>query len=276
MEQASPTKLGRFIPRHDPSSENLRTPSDATNVVLLFGGLRAHPARRQLFADSQPVEIGGRAFDLLMVLAAAPRTLISKPEIFATVWPNLHVEDANLRVQVAALRKALGKDRDLLETVPGRGYSLSATVEVEGAVAAESAAELKPGGPEPLEVRKTNLIARPHGMVGRQAELVALENALDRSRLITLTGAGGIGKTRLAVELGQRFAGRWPDGVWLIDVAPINQDSVLKAATAAVLGVTFREEGTATDAIAIAISNRQMLLIFDNCELLIGPVAALV
>ena len=77
---------------------------------------------RSLTQEGKPVEIGSRAFDLLAVLLRSKGNLVSKDEIFSYVWPSTRVEESNLRFQMATLRKALGLDRDLIKTVPGRGY----------------------------------------------------------------------------------------------------------------------------------------------------------
>ena len=80
------------------------------------------PATRTLLHRGRPVEIGGRAFDLLLVLLRARGAIVSKAEIMRHVWPSIFVDEGNLRFQMAMLRKALGEDRDLIKTVTGRGY----------------------------------------------------------------------------------------------------------------------------------------------------------
>ena len=87
--------------------------------------------RTQAFADGRPVRLGSRAFDLLVVLLNARGRLVSKDEIVNRVWPSLAVEESNLRFQMAALRRALGEDRDVIKTISGRGYLLAAEVAQE-------------------------------------------------------------------------------------------------------------------------------------------------
>jgi DNA-binding response OmpR family regulator len=91
-------------------------------VVLRFGRFRVLPRARQLLADGRPIELGSRAFDLLMVLITAPGVLLTKKEIMSRVWPDVVVEQNNLKVQMAALRKVLNPDRDVIKTLHGRGY----------------------------------------------------------------------------------------------------------------------------------------------------------
>jgi DNA-binding winged helix-turn-helix (wHTH) protein len=102
-----------------------------------FGRFRLLPHRWELRADGVAVELGSRAFDILMVLTEARGALVTKDEILSRVWPDTVVEENNLVVQISALRKALGEDRDFIRTVPGRGYRFVA--EISAAVAASEA-----------------------------------------------------------------------------------------------------------------------------------------
>jgi DNA-binding response OmpR family regulator len=112
------------------------------DAAIRFRRFRLLPRARQLLVDGQPVDLGSRAFDLLMVLVKTPGTLITKNDILSRVWPNTTVEENNLQVQVSALRKILGGDRDVIRTIPGRGYMFA----VEGTTAESDA--LTPRGTE--------------------------------------------------------------------------------------------------------------------------------
>jgi DNA-binding winged helix-turn-helix (wHTH) protein len=92
------------------------------DATLVFGRFRLLLRRRRLLADGVPVELGTRAFDLLRVLLEADGALVTKEELFDRVWPGIVVSEENLKVQISALRKALGADRDLIHTDFGRGY----------------------------------------------------------------------------------------------------------------------------------------------------------
>jgi TolB-like protein/DNA-binding winged helix-turn-helix (wHTH) protein len=105
----------------------MRLTDDAQGAVE-FGRFRLLPHRRELRADGVAVELGGRAFDVLMVLTEARGTLVTKDEIMARVWPDTVVEENNLVVQISALRRALGEDRDFIRTVSGRGYRFNAEI----------------------------------------------------------------------------------------------------------------------------------------------------
>jgi DNA-binding winged helix-turn-helix (wHTH) protein len=102
-------------------------PSEA-DTTLEFGRFRILTRRRQLLAGGVPVELGSRAFDLLMILIEADGALVTKDELLARVWPGIFVDVTNLKVQVCELRKALGEDRDLIRTEFGRGYRFTSSI----------------------------------------------------------------------------------------------------------------------------------------------------
>src|SRR5580693_3698143 len=93
-----------------------------------FGRFRLLPHRRELRADGVAVDLGSRAFDILLILTEARGDLVTKDEILSRVWPDTVVEENNLVVQISALRKALGEDRDFIRTVSGRGYRFVAEI----------------------------------------------------------------------------------------------------------------------------------------------------
>jgi DNA-binding response OmpR family regulator len=115
-------------PAHQPPllfdwpSTSRREASASSEAVIRFGQFCLWPRGRRLLVDGQPVELGGRAFDLLMVLIGAAGALVTKNELVSRVWPDVVVAADNLKVQMSALRKVLNADRDVIKTVHGRGY----------------------------------------------------------------------------------------------------------------------------------------------------------
>ena len=113
---------------------SLVSPSDGRNLdskedqpascqqAIHFRRYSVLPSARRVLVDGRPIEVGGRAFDVLMTLIEARGAVVSKRELITRVWPGLVVEEINLRVQISAIRRLLGKDRGILKTVPGRGY----------------------------------------------------------------------------------------------------------------------------------------------------------
>ncbi|MEI9981860.1 MAG: hypothetical protein WDN69_00760 [Aliidongia sp.] len=194
--------------------------------------------------------------------------------------------ESNLRFQMRKLRKALGDGKDgnrYISTIAGRGYCFVAPLsrsstsesivphvrhEVDEADDAEGVQE--PASPE------TNLLLPLANIIGRDHELAELPEWLKRSRLVTLAGPGGIGKTRLAVELGWHVLRHFPGGVWLVDLAPLRDWDAVANATAAALRVSVTKADVVVETIVVALGKVRRLLIFDNCEHLIEPVAALI
>jgi TolB-like protein/DNA-binding winged helix-turn-helix (wHTH) protein/Tfp pilus assembly protein PilF len=145
--------------------------TDEAQGAVEFGRYRLLPHRRELRADGLAIELGSRAFDVLMVLIEARGALVTKDEIMARVWPDTVVEENNLVVQISALRKALGEDRDLIRTVSGRGYRFIA--EIRSPVAdADGEARLEPGVSRDASksIASSNLPTPVPILLGRQIE----------------------------------------------------------------------------------------------------------
>jgi hypothetical protein len=121
-----------------------------------------------------------------------------------------------------------------------------------------------------------NLRPRNTTFVGRETELAELEEVLKAHQLVSLTGVGGVGKTRLALEVGARLADNFPDGVWVIELAAVGDPAAVPDAVAAVLGIIQQPGMSLTDSIAAALEGRSRLLIFDNCEHVLGAAADVV
>ena len=235
-----------------------------------FARFELKPGERQLVADGVPVKLGGRAFDMLVALLERHQRVVSKHELMDVVWPKLVVEENNLQVQVLALRKLLGPAA--IATVPGRGYRLTLAVEVVG-----PASRASPAAPPPLpSPQRTNLTARLPPMVGRAADLAALRGLLREHTLVSIVGAGGIGKTRLAQALVAEIAGDFPDGAWLVELASLADPALVASAVARVAGITLSAERPAVEAVVSVLRSQRMLLALDNCEHLLDGVVDLV
>jgi DNA-binding winged helix-turn-helix (wHTH) protein len=118
----------KAIPRDDSSMPMDRSSPAAADATVAFGRFRVLLRQRQLVADGVPIELGTRAFDLLLVLLEADGSLVTKDELLSRVWPGIVVAEENLKVQISALRKALGEDRDFIRTEFGRGYRFTGAV----------------------------------------------------------------------------------------------------------------------------------------------------
>ncbi len=232
--------------------------SPAEPGIVEFGRFRIFPQRRELLADGRPIELGGRAFDLLMALVAAPGAVLSNAELMQRVWPGRVVDENSLQVQISALRKALEPDRDLVRTVAGRGYQFAG--ELRAAVSA-------------LPRSPTNLPERVSELIGRDAELRDVTELARAHRLVTLIGAGGIGKTRLAQEAARQLLPRFADGVRVAELAPLSDPELVPVAVATALGITFAGGAVSPERVAAALGARELLLVLDNCEHVIEAAA---
>ena len=248
--------------------------------AFAFGPFRLLVARRELLAHGVPVTLGQRAFEILLMLVNRHGQLVTKDELMAEVWPGVVVEENNIQVHISALRKVLATGGDgerYLLTVPGRGYRFVAPVN------RESAAELKASSaPAPdrsaavsaaVAAASNNLPQQLTSLIGREADLADIKARLGSHRLVTLTGSGGVGKTRLAIEAGRGLLDRYPDGVWLAELAPLNDAQLVTSIIGDVLGVSLSAPSGAIETLASALKNKTLLLIVDNCEHVITEAA---
>ncbi len=127
-----------------------------------------------------------------------------------------------------------------------------------------------------LDTSPGNLRPATTSLIGREAEVAGMEAAIKTHRLVTLTGVGGVGKTRLAVEVAAQLADVFPDGVWLFELAAVTDPAAVPDAVAAVLGITQQPGKTVSESVAAALEGRVRLLVFDNCEHVLDAAADLI
>ena len=240
---------------------------DATRArQFAFGRFRLLPAQQLLLDGESPVRLGGRARDLLIALVEQAGQVITKEALSARLWPNIAVEEGTLRVHVAALRKALrdGQEgRRYIANVAGRGYSFVG--EVVATDEPESAANVPP------ELVPLPSMAR---LFGRAEVVETLSTRLAQQRLVTITGPGGIGKTSVALAVADRMRPELPDGVCLVDFAPLADSKLVPTALASALGIGVLSENPLASLVAL-LRSRDMLIVLDNCEHVIDAAALL-
>jgi hypothetical protein len=176
------------------------------------------------------------------------------------------VEESNLKVHISALRKALADGQDgnrYVANIPRRGYCFVAPVTV--AKGFESAAPSKSPPSSTLEERENNLPHRLTKVIGREDTISLLASELLEHRFITITGAGGIGKTTVAVEAAQKLLGSYKDGVRFVDLAPVRDPLLVPSTLATVLHTEINTQNALPDLLA-SLSECQVLLVFDSCE----------
>jgi predicted ATPase/DNA-binding winged helix-turn-helix (wHTH) protein len=242
----------------------MTTPTATT--TLRFGRFELQPRERRLLVDGRAAHLGARALDLLLALAERAGQLVDKNTLIDLVWPGLIVQENNLPAQMSVLRKLLGED--VIATIPGRGYRFVARL--------ETAAEPPP--PAPAQARgpalRTNLPAELTPLIGRGGALAELGELIDRHRLVSVVGAGGIGKSLLTQHVLAARRGAYAHGVCWIDLAAVTDAAALPGAAAAALGAEGGH-GEALAALVSAVSSLTMLLALDNAEHLLADVASL-
>jgi non-specific serine/threonine protein kinase len=247
-----------------------------------FGPFQLDVRERRLSRGSEVIPLRLKVFDTLCALVENAGRLLTKQELLDTVWPDTAVEENNLNHNVSALRKALGEKatgQQYIETVPRVGYRFVAAVEVgeprfetisDGGRLAQARIDR---GPPP--VKAPNWLTHT-SFVGRERELEELSALVPGCRLLTITGAGGSGKTRLACEAARRVQGAFPDGARMVALASVGSPELVAQAALEAVEAHEAADRPPLEALAAALQHQRMLLVFDNCEHLIGEVAGVV
>ncbi|TBU78925.1 ATP-binding protein [Phytopseudomonas daroniae] len=223
--------------------------------ALRFGAFTLYPRQHLLLKNGEPISLGSRALDLLIAMASRSGELLEKSELIACAWPKVIVEECNLRAQIVALRRVLGEDENGFEyivTVPGRGYRFVARTELYEACNEPSVERLQ---------SLPSLITRP---LGRDAVIQRLSEQLQQTRLISLVGPGGIGKSTVALALGNQLASEMPHGTCFVDLSETEDDNRIPHALAEALGL--RPGSDPLRDVVQHLQQRRQLLILDNCE----------
>jgi predicted ATPase/DNA-binding winged helix-turn-helix (wHTH) protein len=235
---------------------------------LRFGDFEVRPDQFALFVHGRPVKLGARALELLFALVERRDRIVTKEELLDVVWPGVVVEENNLAVHVTALRKHLGAHA--IATIPGRGYRFVARCTDEDAPVSAAAPPAAPGTmPRPA-------LPLPVAVVGRDADAAALHSLWDRTRWITIIGAGGIGKTTLAAVAARAVQPSLSDGALWVDLSEIADPSLLTGAVAQALGVEVVDAADPLPGLVAALRPLQLLLVLDNADCLLAPVARIV
>ncbi|MFB9980458.1 ATP-binding protein [Mesorhizobium kowhaii] len=243
-----------------------------TGEILSFGSFRLIGAARVLVRDGKPVAIGGRALDVLIALTGRPGEVVSGRELIDLVWPGVFVEEANLRVHIAALRKVLGDGKDgvrYIVNVPGRGYTFVAPVRRPGSgdtapIAAPASPARPPNFPTPLQL-----------LVGRTETVTALSSLLLSRRFVSVVGPGGIGKTTVAVAVANALRQEFgDDAVCFVDLGSLTNPADVPSAVASALGC-FVQGPDHEPYIRAFLADKRILVVLDNCEHVIETAAPL-
>src|SRR5262249_31905975 len=262
------------------SSEDDLAPSAASMLaenirpIYAAGECEIDLVRRELRVHGSPVPIGGRAFEIIEVLAQSAGELVTKAELMNRIGPGAVVMENTLQVHAAAVRKALGPYRGLLKTESRRGYRLLGDWTVQHRDAARGPVGLRQLGPTD-ELAGTNLPAAITPLIGPSPAQPTLQDLVSAYRVVTVTGPGGIGKTALALEVARSLLAEFDDGGWLVELAPLADPALVPSAVAGALRLRLGANIISPEAVARAIVEKKLLLVLDNCEHVIDAAATL-
>jgi predicted ATPase/DNA-binding winged helix-turn-helix (wHTH) protein len=235
-----------------------------------FGPFDLFAAERLLKKAGATIPLGGRAFDVLIALAERAGQVVTHKELISSVWPGITIEAANLRVHIAALRKALGDGQDgarYISNVSGRGYCLLVPVTLSSARLAVAV-----NGTIPTQ-QVQKLPPRLARMVGRDDAVRALAEQLRLWRFVSIVGPGGVGKTTVAISVAHTLIDQF-DAAVFIDLAALTDPQLVPMAVASALGLMVQTKDPLQSLLAF-IGDRRILLVLDNCEHVIGVAATL-
>ncbi|EJL20403.1 winged helix-turn-helix domain-containing protein [Novosphingobium sp. AP12] len=243
IEQQVLSRLGEGAEPVPPVSEE----------CVAFGPFRLYPNRRSLFCGDEPVLVGGRAMDMLLVLAGHKGEIVKKDDLFAAVWPDVYVHESNLKVTVATLRRTLRRHapaENFIATVAGRGYWLADLPTPTSAIS---------------QIDTSQIPDQSNSIIGRTDAIAELCEVISQHRLTSVVGVGGLGKTTVALAAAHQLAEEEEQLVAYVDMSRVAGDEFVAPTIAAALNIT-PGQGDILRAIMSILSQRKALLLLDTCE----------
>jgi non-specific serine/threonine protein kinase len=222
---------------------------------FLFGPFRLESTDRRLYRGNEEIRLRPKTFAVLLNLVEHAGRLVKKDELLDAVWPDTAVTDSVLKVSIRELREALeddAREARFIHTEHGGGYRFI------GSVSADNL---------PLELTR---------FVGREDDIAALKRMLFGHRFVTMTGPGGVGKSRLALRVARSLADAYRDGVWWVELASLSDARFLAQTVASTLGIRSDADGGFNRSLQRQLRTQELLIVLDNCEHLVDACAALV
>jgi predicted ATPase/DNA-binding winged helix-turn-helix (wHTH) protein len=263
-------------------------------TVYRFGRFEVNRKEQILRRDGEIVPLTPKIFETLLLLVENNNRMLSKDEIMETVWADSFVEETNLTSNISRLRKILhAGGEQFIETFPKRGYRFFGAVEavapeteivltrrvrtairqvVEETDEAETAENIKL---KHLLATVPNNLSAETPLVGREKEIGEIETLLGKSRLVTLTGIGGTGKTRLAREVARRMLEEFTDGVFFVALADVQNPEFVLSAIVQPFGVKETGNQTLIETLKNFLKDKHLLLVTDNFEQVIAAAPVL-
>jgi predicted ATPase/DNA-binding winged helix-turn-helix (wHTH) protein len=254
----------------------------AAEQAYSFEGYTLDLRRGSLRGFDREINLRPKSFEMLRHLVENAGRLISKDELAKLVWQNVVVTDQSLTRCVSDIRLALGdSEQRIIKTVPRRGYVFVAAVsrqmaDAEPAALAAVAPSTSQIDPQSGGAKAHNLPRQLTSFIRREAEIAEIKSRLAKHHLVTLIGPGGAGKTRMAIEVGSDLLAGAFDGVWFVELAPLDDPRLVGEALCSTVGAPVGGSGSATESAVRYLRQQHALLILDNCEHLLEPAARLV
>ena len=250
----------------------------STNRWLFrFGDFELDAAAYELRRKGRRLRLARQPMELLLLLVEHPRALVSREEIAKRLWePGVFIDvDAGIHTAILRIRQVLRDSSEaprFVETVPGKGYRFVAAVTRLPTWAGGDYVET----PErPAAARRDNLPSELTSFVGRRQALADVRNLMASARLVSLIGAGGVGKTRLAVRLASELVHQYADGVWLINLASLTAPNLIAQTIAVTVDVRESADRSLREGLFQFCRTRSLLLVLDTCEHLLDGCAEL-
>ena len=238
--------------------------------AISFGPFSLFVTDRLLKRAEELIPLGARALDLLIALVERAGEVVSYNELVSSAWPNVTVDEANLRVQIGALRKALNDGENgtrYISNVSGRGYCFVAPVSYSATqpttTEGNADGELPRNMPPPL--------AR---MVGRDEVVRSVSEQLITGRFVSIIGPGGIGKTTVAISVAHSLLNGFRGAVFFVDLGTLTNPQLVPTAVGSALGVMVQAHDPFGSLVAF-LDDKKILLILDNCEHVIDSASEL-
>lgn len=241
-----------------------------SELAYCFDSFQLFPTQQVLLENGQVCPIGSRALEILICLIERAGQIVTKQELVNHVWPDTFVHEANLRVNVSGLRKALGDGRNgrrFILNVTGQGYSFVGLVRSRETAPPRDL-------PPPKAAARHNLPIQAGQPLGREADIDSVTLHVPMRRCVTIAGPGGMGKTTVAVAVAERLLRLYDDGVWFVDLSAVSDGHMITPTVAHVLGLSL-QAGNSLTTLANYLADKRLLLVLDNCEHVIDGAASL-